>query len=211
MQGQLFRKKTLERISSPEQLQDYMRVTNPGTWMVLAAVIVLLVGLIAASALFSVENTIEARGTVSGEASAIVMELPLTDRDSVREGMAVRVAGQKGQPGRLGLRVQLGLQFVKLRAGQLGHVRVRKHFPRALDVVQQLAVGDGHVVQLAQLAVLAHELGKGGRVRDDLRQRNADGELLEAALYGFQLGGDARLLIEGCGWHGGAPFAENEE
>ena len=96
MQGQLFRKKTLERISSPEQLQDYMRVTNPGTWMVLAAVIVLLVGLIAASALFSVENTIEARGTVSGEASAIVMELPLTDRDSVREGMAVRVAGQKG-------------------------------------------------------------------------------------------------------------------
>ena len=56
MQGQLFRKKTLERISSPEQLQDYMRVTNPGTWMVLAAVIVLLVGLIVASALFSVET-----------------------------------------------------------------------------------------------------------------------------------------------------------
>ena len=40
---QIFRKKTLERISSPEQLTDYLHVTNPGIW-VLFAVIILLLG-----------------------------------------------------------------------------------------------------------------------------------------------------------------------
>ncbi|HAG12584.1 MAG TPA: NHLP bacteriocin system secretion protein, partial [Ruminococcus sp.] len=36
--AQVFRKKSLDRISSPEQLTDYLRVTNPGIWVVLAAV-----------------------------------------------------------------------------------------------------------------------------------------------------------------------------
>lgn len=31
-------------MSSPEQLNDYIKVTNPGVWMVLAAIVILLVG-----------------------------------------------------------------------------------------------------------------------------------------------------------------------
>lgn len=38
----LFRKETMDRISSPEDLTDYLKVTNPGIWIVLAAVIVLV-------------------------------------------------------------------------------------------------------------------------------------------------------------------------
>jgi len=41
MSDQIFRKKSLDRISSPEQLNDYIRVANPGIWMILAAVIIL--------------------------------------------------------------------------------------------------------------------------------------------------------------------------
>ena len=40
----LFREKNLERLESPEKLNDYLRVTSPGVWMVLGAVIVLLIG-----------------------------------------------------------------------------------------------------------------------------------------------------------------------
>ena len=40
----LFRKKSLERISSPEQLNAYIRVSTPSVWLVLAAVVVLLTG-----------------------------------------------------------------------------------------------------------------------------------------------------------------------
>ena len=53
----LFRQKNLERISSPEQLNDYIRVTTPSVWLVLAALVVLLVGLLAWGALGTVEST----------------------------------------------------------------------------------------------------------------------------------------------------------
>jgi hypothetical protein len=40
----IYREKTLERISTPDQLTDYLKVTNPGIWVILAAVIILLAG-----------------------------------------------------------------------------------------------------------------------------------------------------------------------
>lgn len=45
-QESLFRKESMERISSPEQLNDYLHVTNPTVWAVMAAIILLLVGVI---------------------------------------------------------------------------------------------------------------------------------------------------------------------
>ena len=40
----LFRKKSLERISSPEQLNAYIRVSTPSVWLLLTAIVVLLIG-----------------------------------------------------------------------------------------------------------------------------------------------------------------------
>lgn len=48
--SELFRKESMDRIQSPEQLNDYLRVTNPAMWVVLAAVIILLVGVLVWSA-----------------------------------------------------------------------------------------------------------------------------------------------------------------
>ena len=42
MKNDLFRKSSIDRISSPEQLNDYIRVTNPSIWVILAAIIILL-------------------------------------------------------------------------------------------------------------------------------------------------------------------------
>lgn len=44
MNDKIFRKKSVDRMLSPEQLNDYIKVTNPGVWMVLAAIVILLVG-----------------------------------------------------------------------------------------------------------------------------------------------------------------------
>ena len=40
MNHSVFRQKSMERITSPEQMNDYIRVSNPSVWMLLAAVIV---------------------------------------------------------------------------------------------------------------------------------------------------------------------------
>ena len=50
----LFREKSMEKISSPEQLNDYIRVTTPSVWLVLLALVILLAGILAWSALGTV-------------------------------------------------------------------------------------------------------------------------------------------------------------
>lgn len=93
MEQSLFRKKTMERISSPEQLSDYLKVTNPGIWIVLAAVIFLLVGIAAWSAIGTLETKADAKALVQdGAAQVIVMEV---DSAEIKAGMPLRVASQE--------------------------------------------------------------------------------------------------------------------
>ena len=40
----LFRAKNMERIESPESMNDYLQVTSPGVWLVLSTVIIFLIG-----------------------------------------------------------------------------------------------------------------------------------------------------------------------
>ena len=87
----VFRQKTLERISSPEQLTDYLRVTNPGIWAVLAAVILLLAGLFAWSTVGTLETTADATVVVSGSSARVI----ITGAGTLEEGMPVRIAGQQ--------------------------------------------------------------------------------------------------------------------
>ena len=42
----LFREKSMEAIESPESMNDYLQVTSPGVWIVLAAIIAILIGAI---------------------------------------------------------------------------------------------------------------------------------------------------------------------
>ncbi len=42
----VFREKSMENINSPDKLNDYIRVSTPGVWLVLAAVTVLLIGIL---------------------------------------------------------------------------------------------------------------------------------------------------------------------
>ncbi len=40
----IFRQKSLDKVSSPEKLDDYIRVTTPSVWIVLIAIVLLLAG-----------------------------------------------------------------------------------------------------------------------------------------------------------------------
>ena len=43
----IFREKSIERISGPEALNDYICVTRPSVWIVLLALVLLLAGMLA--------------------------------------------------------------------------------------------------------------------------------------------------------------------
>ena len=46
MDKKIFREKSIKRISSPEELNDYMKVTTPRVWIILAVIIILLLGIV---------------------------------------------------------------------------------------------------------------------------------------------------------------------
>ena len=46
MNNSIFRQKNIDKVSSPEKLDDYIRVTTPSVWITLAAILVLLIGAI---------------------------------------------------------------------------------------------------------------------------------------------------------------------
>lgn len=63
MNKSIFRQKSLDRISSPEEIDNYIRVTRPSLWLALGVIILLLAALI----LWSVTARIEVTTVVDGQ------------------------------------------------------------------------------------------------------------------------------------------------
>ena len=80
----LFRKESMDRIQSPEQLNDYLRITNPSVWAILGAVIVLLAGLLIWSGFARIDSF--ARGTARVESGEMTV---LFDDQTLAAGVEV--------------------------------------------------------------------------------------------------------------------------
>jgi len=89
----IFRKKAMNRISSPEDLTSYMRVTSPGMWIILAAVIILLAGLFAWAAVGTLETTVDATAVIQNHTAQIVANGQ--GAEELKAGMHLRIASQE--------------------------------------------------------------------------------------------------------------------
>lgn len=78
------------RLSSPEQLSDYLRVTNPQIWVLLAAVILLLVGLLIWSNVATIESYATGSAVASSGELVIAFDNP-TQASQVQPGMMLEV------------------------------------------------------------------------------------------------------------------------
>ena len=91
MSGTIFREKSLEKISSPEQMNDYIRVSSPSVWMVLAAVIVLLAGVCVWGVFGHLDTAVQTGGVCTdGRLTVFVGE---EDHDKIRENAVISVDG----------------------------------------------------------------------------------------------------------------------
>lgn len=91
MDKQLFRKASIDRVSSPEQLNDYVRVSNPGVWMILAAIIALLIGVCVWGIFGKLETKIYTAGICeNGVFTCYVKEEKI---DLIKSGITVNVNG----------------------------------------------------------------------------------------------------------------------
>ena len=92
MEESIFRKKSLERLSAPDQLNDYLHVTKPSVWAVLAGAILILAALIAWANFTAIESY--AAGTA--EIRNGVMTMTFDDAyksENVKAGQTVTIGG----------------------------------------------------------------------------------------------------------------------
>ena len=111
MENGLFRKKSMERISSPEALHDYMRVTSPRLWMILATVVVLLGGFIVYASTATMENVKQIKVQLTqydssdldnedpgtADSTFISAILPMAEMDVIKTGMKLRLGKEEGR------------------------------------------------------------------------------------------------------------------
>ncbi len=94
MNKNLFRKSSIDRVNSPEQLNEYIRVANPGVWIVLAAVVALLIGVVVWSIFGTIETTVETCASVNGD--TVVCYVSADDISKLKEETPVTVEGCEG-------------------------------------------------------------------------------------------------------------------
>lgn len=93
MSQQIFRKKSMDRISSPESLNDYIKVAGPGTWLLLGAIIILLTGACCWGVLGRLHTTVQ---TVAvSEEGRTVCYVAEDDISSVTENMKIAIDGKE--------------------------------------------------------------------------------------------------------------------
>lgn len=108
MKQELFREKSLERIQSPEDLNDYIRVSNPGVWLMLAAVIVLLIGAGIWGIFGRLDSTVKTQAYVEdGVAVCIVEEAQL------EVGMKVTIADVEGEIAEVAAQEEASIAAIK--------------------------------------------------------------------------------------------------
>ena len=93
-ENKLFRKESLDHIASPEDLNEYLKVTSVSAWMVLVAVIVLLAGLL----VWSSFGKIETRITVEAQARDGVVTVMISEpgKQTLAEGMEIEIGSESG-------------------------------------------------------------------------------------------------------------------
>lgn len=93
MNNSIFRKKSIARVSSPEQLNDYLRVANPSVWMILSAVIILLAGICVWGIFGHLDTVLPTVGICEG--GVLRCYVADTDIAEVAAGMPLAVNGQE--------------------------------------------------------------------------------------------------------------------
>lgn len=90
MENGIFQKKSLDKISSPEQFNQYLCVVNTGVWLVLAAVFLLLSGFCIWGFFGALKTTLPVAAAVDG--GNMVFYVPSEQAQGIEEGMKVEVS-----------------------------------------------------------------------------------------------------------------------
>lgn len=90
----IFRKVSLDRVSSPEQLNDYIKVSHPSVWLILSAVVAILIGVCVWGVYGTLTTTQDALAVVQGGNATCYVSAEYAK--NLTSGMEVHVCDSTG-------------------------------------------------------------------------------------------------------------------
>jgi hypothetical protein len=94
MRRDIFRKVALERLSSPDDLDQMVRITRPASWLALIAIVAIVAGGLVWATFGRVATTVRGNAilieTGADVMPEVIMYLPVPDASQVRPGMPAR-------------------------------------------------------------------------------------------------------------------------
>ena len=92
-QESIFRKQSIDSVSSPEQLNDYIKSATPSVWFILGAVIVFLIGVCVWGVFGHFDTKITSGGMCEG--GTLTLYIPEKYEKTLKAGMTVVVNGER--------------------------------------------------------------------------------------------------------------------
>ena len=90
MSEEIYRKKSLERIKSPESLNDYVKVSNPAVWLIVIAIAALIIGAIVWGIFGHIDTKVPAKAKVkNGEITCMISD------DRITGSMLLKVSNEE--------------------------------------------------------------------------------------------------------------------
>ena len=94
MNNSLFREKSIQKVQSPDNLNEYIRVSNPGIWILLVSIAFLLLGLCIWGCFGQLRTVISVEATC--ENGVVSCLLPDDNAAGVQPGMTAELGGRTG-------------------------------------------------------------------------------------------------------------------
>lgn len=90
MSNTVFRQSSVDRMNSPEQLNEYIRVARPGVWLVLAAVVLLLLGVVVWGVFGTVKSVVGGAVIADGTSDPYCY-IRVSDMEKIKPGMTMTI------------------------------------------------------------------------------------------------------------------------
>lgn len=92
MENSIFRQKSIDRISSPEEFDEYVKVASPGLWVFLGGIVIFLLGVFVWAQFGSLDTTVNC--SVLSRGDEIFVYIDEVDIGSIEPQMPVHVDGK---------------------------------------------------------------------------------------------------------------------
>ncbi len=219
----LFRKKAIDKLSSPEQLDTMMQVTSPGGWIALAGLGVILLFAVVWSVVGSIGIRVEGQGIlirgaevldITSAAQGRVKEVRVRPGDRIKTGQIVARLEQTELEMRLAnMKERLGqMEVQKTEVGTTGRSLVAQYESQIAELRQRVVTQENLVArglltratllrtkqelaQIEQSISSTRQMTSGEQIRvDDLRGQIQEAEARLAASVEVKSPFDGRVL-----------------